>query len=275
MDRTLKDIVLLLAAGLLAAGGCTVREDRQPCPCFLDVDYREVLAADLFPVEEPGIVDVAVLIPGHPVRCTHKLAACPEVEEKAVTRDTAQIVALVGNRMPEGFPERGTQIRYEAGNEIDSLYVHTDRLDCTVEEATCVLRPLKQFSTLTFTDEEDGATLRQYNLVVRGTTCGFDAADLSALDGAYLYTVQEYDRNDRISVRVPRQTESSLMLEFYDKHTYRQMFAAPVGLYLFDAGYDPKAPGLEDYTIRINFEQALVYLRIDGWEEEYIYQLYK
>ena len=275
MDRTLKHSVLLLAAGLLAAGGCTVREDRQPCPCFLDVDYREVLAADLFPEEEPGIVDVAVLIPGHPVRCTHKLAACPDIEEKTVSRDTAQIVALVGNRMPEGFPEQGTQIRYEAGNQIDSLYVHTDRVDCTVEEVTCVLRPLKQFSTITFTDEHAGDTLRKYNLVVRGTTCGFDAADLSALKGAYLYTVQEYDRNGRISVRIPRQAESSLMLDFYDKNTYQQLFTAPVGLYLFDAGYNPEAPGLEDYTVRIDFERALVYLRIADWEEEYIYQLYK
>ena len=275
MDRTKTLSVLLLAAGLLAAGACTVREDRQPCPCFLDVDYREVLAAGLFPAEEPGIVDVAVLIPGHPVRCTHKLAACPEIEEKTVTRDTAQVIALVGNRMPEGFPERGTQIRYEAGNQMDSLYVHTARLDCTVEEATCVLKPLKQFSTITFTDETDGATLRKYNLVVRGTTCGFDAADLSALEGAYLYTVQEYDRNGRISVRIPRQLESSLMLDFYDKDTYQQLFSAPVGLFLFDAGYDPQVPELEDYSVRINFEDALVYLRIADWEEEYIYQLYK
>lgn len=274
MDRKLKISVLLLAAGVLAAGGCTVREDRQPCPCFLDVDYREVLAADLFS-GEPGTVDVAVLIPGHPVRCTHKLAACPEIEEKTVRRDTAQVVALVSNRMPEGFPELGTEIRYEPGNQMDSLYVHTDRVDCTVEEATCVLKPLKQFSTLTFTDEKAGETLREYNLVVRGSTCGLDAADLSALEGKYLYTVQERDRNGNISVRIPRQTDGSLMLDFYDKDSYLQLFSAPIGLYLFDAGYDPRAPGLEDYTIRINFEKALVYLRIDGWEEEYIYQLYK
>ena len=47
------------------------------------------------------------------------------------------------------------------------------------------------------------------------------------------------------------------------------------GLYLFDAGYDPEARELEDYTIKINFDRALLYLRIADWEEEYIYQLYK
>ena len=275
MDRTLRQSVLLLAAGVLAAGGCTVREDRQPCPCYLDVDYREVLAAGLFPAGEPGIVDVSVLIPGHAVRLTHELSACPEIEEKVVARDTAQVVALVGNRMPEGFPERGTRIQYEAGNQMDSLYVHSGAVDCTGEESVCVLKPLKQFSTLTLTDEEDGAILRTYNLVLRGTTNGLDAADLSALEGPYLYTVQEYDRQGCISVRIPRQTECSLMLDFYDKESYQRLFSAPLGQYLFDAGYDPSSSALTDYSFTINFRQALVYLRIADWAEEYIHQLYE
>jgi len=275
MDRTLRKTVLLLAASFYAASGCTVREDRQPCPCYLDVDYREVLAAGLFPAGEPGVVDVTVLIPGHSVRCKHDLALCPEIEEKQVVRDTAQVIALVGNRMPEGFPDLGTNIQYEVGNQIDSLYVHSGKVDCTGEVSVCVLQPLKQFSTLTLTDEDDGAILRTYNLVLRGTTCGFDAAALSALQGPYLYTVQEYDRNGAISVRIPRQTERSLMLDFYDKDSYQRMFSAPLGQYLFDAGYDPSAPALTDYSFKINFRQALVYLRIADWEEEYIHQLYE
>lgn len=274
MVRNGKRTVLLLAAGLLAASACTVREDRQPCPCYLDVDYRELLAAGLFP-DEPGTVDVALFHPELSARCTHPLATCPDVEEKTVSRDTVRVVALVGNRIPDGFPVPGTQIRYEAGNQIDSLYVHTSEVDCTGEESVCVISPLKQFSTLFFTDEEDGARLRSYNLVIRGTTCGLDAADLSPLEGAYLYTVQEYDKDGRISVRIPRQAESSLMLDFYDKDNYQRLFSTPLGFYLFDAGYDPEARELEDYTIKINFDRALLYLRIADWEEEYIYQLYK
>lgn len=274
MEQNGKKIVLLLAAGLLAAGGCTVMEDRLPCPCYLDVDYRELLAAGLF-AGEPGRVDVAVFAPELSARRTHELEECPAVEEQEVSRDTVLVVALVGNRLPEGYPESGTKIRYEAGNQMDSLYVHTGPVDCTGEESVCVLKPLKQFSTLTLTDEEDGAILRTYNLVVHGTTCGFDAADMSALEGPYLYTVQENDRHGNISVRIPRQLTSSLMLEFYDKDSYQHLFSAPLGLYLFDAGYDPTAPELDDYSFKINFEQALVYLRIADWEEEYIHQFYK
>ena len=274
MKRNGMTIVLLLAAGFLTAGSCTVKEDRQPCPCYLDLDYRELLAADLF-AGVPGTVDVAIFLPELSARCTHALESCPASEEQTVSRDTARVVALISNRIPEGFPSGGTTVRYEAGNQMDSLYVHTCLVNCAGEEAVCVLKPHKQFSTLTLTDEKEGSILRQYNLVVRGTTCGLDAADLSALEGPYLYTVQEYDRNGRISVRIPRQTESSLMLEFYDKETYQHLFTSPLGLYLFDAGYDPSAEDLEDYAFTINFERALIYLRIGDWEKEYIYETYR
>lgn len=267
-------LVMLLAAGSLAAGSCTVREDRQPCPCYLDMDYRELLAADLFS-GEPGMVDVALFHPELAGHSTYSLGTCPEMEEQAVSRDTVRVVAVVGSRLPEGFPQLGTKICYEAGNQMDSLYVHTGLVDCAAESALCVLRPLKQFSTLTLTDGEGGAMLRQYNLVVRGATCGLDAADLSAVDGPYLYTVQDYDRNGGISVRIPRQKERGLMLDFYDKTTYQRLFSTPLGLYLFDAGYDPDAPELSDYAFQIDFERALVYLRIADWEDEYVYQWFK
>lgn len=274
MKRHANRIVWLLAAGCLAAGGCSVKEDRQPCPCYLDVDYRELLAADLFP-GEPGVVDVALFLPELTFHSTHALGSCPEMEEQTVSRNTVRLVAVVGTRLPEGFPERGTQIRYDEGNQMDSLYVHAGDVDCSAEDALCVLRPKKQFSTLTLTDGQDGALLRRYNLVVRGTTCGLDAADLSAIEGPYLYTVQEYDRLGNISVRIPRQKERTLMLDFYDKESYIRLFSTPLGLYLFDAGYDPDAPELSDYTFQINFERALVYLRIADWEKEYVYQLYQ
>ena len=38
----MKNVVFRLIL-LLAATGCTVLEDRLPCPCYLDIDYREVL----------------------------------------------------------------------------------------------------------------------------------------------------------------------------------------------------------------------------------------
>ncbi|MBR0223885.1 MAG: hypothetical protein IJL93_06390 [Bacteroidales bacterium] len=258
---------------LLSFPACTVLEDRLPCPCYLDIDYREVLAAD-WPDDWDGCVDVTLYAPPPVWTENRRMTACPEVEEVAVDKSRIRVVGLVHNRPLRAFLAEGTQIRYEAGNQMDSLYVHTEEVDCTGEEARSVLRPHKQFTTLFFTDEADGDLCRNYNLVVRGTSCGFDAADLSALEGAYLYTVQEDDGTGRISVRIPRQLRSDLVLEFWDKDDHLKRFTSPVGLYLFAAGYDPDAPDLPDYEIRIDFRQALLYLRVADWTETQVFALY-
>ena len=260
---------LLLAAGI----GCTVREDRQPCPCYLDLDYRELLAAPP-PADSAVRVDVVLYDPDCCWKAQHALDLCPEMEEVSVDKAELQVVALVHDKPWRDHLTQSTCIRYEPGNEMEALYSHSERVDCTGEEASCVIRPHKQFSTLTFTDEEEGALCRRYNMVVRGTTCGFDAADFSAIDGEYLYTIQEDDGSGHIRVRIPRQKRGDLLLEFWEKDRHRLLFTCPVGVYLFAAGYDPDAEDLPDFSLRIDFRTALLYLRVASWKDEYIYKLY-
>ena len=254
--------------------GCTVLENRVPCPCYLDVDYREVATGDR--ADMPGgVVDVKLFAPEPGWTQRHRLDDCPELEEVTVDKARIRVVGLVHDRPLRGFLDEGTEIRYEPGNQIDSLYVHTEEVNCTGEEARAVLRPHKQFSTIFITDEEDGDLCRQYHLVIRGTTCGFDAADCGALEGPYWYTVQEYDGAGRISVRIPRQLRDDLVLEFWDKESRLKLFSSPLGLRIFDAGYDPAAEELPDYEFRIDFRRALVFLRIVDWEEVRVYGLYE
>ena len=268
-------IRVLFGCFLLCAGiGCTVREDRLSCPCYLDIDYRTLLAtAPAFGAG--GRVDLLLKDDIHQWRTQHPLGQCPDLEEISVDKNRMQVIALIHDKPWLNFLSEDTRVTYEPGNEMDALYAYADWVDCQVEEASCVLQPHKQFSTLCFTDEADGALCRRYNMVIRGTTCGFDAADLSAVEGEYLYTVQEDDGQGRISVRIPRQIRSDLQLEFWEKDRQRLLFSCPVGLYLFAAGYDPTAADLPDYSLRIDFRDALVYLRIADWKDEYIYSLYE
>lgn len=269
----MKNVVFRLIL-LLAATGCTVLEDRLPCPCYLDIDYREVLSA-AWPADWEGCVDVTLYAPPPVWTENRRMADCPDIEEVAVDKAQVRVVSLVHNRPLREFLSAGTAVTYEAGNQIDSLYVHTETVDCTGEEACSILRPHKQFSTLFFTDESGGDICRSYNLVIRGSTCGFDAADFTAIDGAYLYTVQENDGAGRISVRIPRQLRDDLVLEFWDKESRLKLFSSPLGLRIFDAGYDPAAEELPDYEFRIDFRRALVFLRIVDWEEVRVYGLYE
>ena len=267
-------IRFLFGCCLLSAGiGCTVREDRLPCPCYLDLDYRPLLAS-LPPADPAARVDVLLQDAGSRWLTQHPLEQCPELEEVSVDKSRLQVVALVHDKPWQDFFAEGTCVSCAPGSEIDALYACSQWVDCNDEEASCLLKPHKQFSTLELTDEAGGALCRQYQLVIRGTTCGFDAADASALEGAYCCTVQEDDGEGRIRVRIPRQVRSDLQLEFWEKDGLRLRFSSPIGLYLFAAGYDPDAEDLSDYTLRINFRDALLYLRVADWQDEYIYCLY-
>lgn len=271
-----KGRVSLCAAAALAvlAVSCSIKEDREPCPCYLDVDYTEVLTTK--PLDRtPGNVDVAVFVPEETCQTTFRLSECPDLNENVVDRCMARVIGVVHNQLLRDFLQDGPLVTYKAGNQIDSVFVHTSVVDCMGEDAYCLLQPHKQFHTLFFTDEFGGSALREYNMVIRGSTCGFNAENFEAIEGEYLYTVQEYDRDGGISVRVPRQINDDLRLEFWTKDDYRRVFVAPIGQYMKATGYDKEAIDLVDFDIRINFRAAQVYVRVADWEDELIFALYQ
>ena len=268
-------ICLLFLLPIFLFQGCTVKEDREPCPCYLDIDYSKVLAEKPLG-KHPGLVETALFIPEEECWTAFKLAECPTLNENVTPRGMARVVGVVHNRPLKEFLVPGPVFTWDRGNEIDSIYVHTSTVDCTGEEAYCLLEPHKQFHTIFFDDEFQGAALREYNLVVVGSTCGFDSSTdrFEAVEGPYLYTVQEYDRDGGISVRVPRQLYDDLRLEFWTKDDYRRVFVAPIGQYMKATGYDKEALDLVDFDIKINFRDALVYVRVADWDDELMFVLY-
>lgn len=270
--RIIVSCIVLLAATI----GCTIKEDREPCPCYLDLDYTVVL--DQNPMgKHPGLVESALFLPEEECRTTFTLAECPVLNENVVRRGEARVVGVVHNQPMKEFLATGPVLTWARGNEIDSVYVHASMVDCRGEEAYCLLEPHKQFHTLFFTDQFGGEALREYNLVIVGSTCGFDASTdgFEAVEGPYLYTVQEYDRDGGISVRVPRQLYDDLRLEFWTKDDYRKVFTAPVGQYMKATGYDKEALDLVDFEIEINFREALVYVRVADWSDQMVFELFE
>ena len=265
-----------VVCALSVGTGCTVLEDREPCPCYLDVDYTDILAGrPLGP--QAAAFDVTVYNPSPANEAVYTPEDAPQIDEIRIKKSMAKVVGVFHNRPLRNFLQKGTVVTWEEGNQMDSIFVHSTDVDCTGEEAYCLLEAHKQFSTLTFIDGNGGEELRQYNMVVRGNTCGFDAAyPLEAIDGRYLADVQEDDGHGNIVVRVPRQKDASLVLEFWTKDAEkRKLYSSPIGSYLMASGYDGSLLDLQDFTIRIDFRAMLMYIRVADWEDEYIYALYK
>lgn len=272
-----KWMCLTIAALMFIPVGCTVKEDREPCPCYLDVDYANVLAAGYYGSKVSGRVEVSLFAPQRENYSAFGLQECPSVHENVVNRGKPIVVGVVHNRPLREFLGRGSVLTWESGNEIDSVYVHSSLVDCTGEVAYCLLEPHKQFHTLFFHDQLGGQLLREYNMVVVGSTCGFDSASetFEAVEGEYLYTVQEYDSDGGVSVRVPRQVSDDLRLEFWTKDDYRRVFVSPIGQYMAATGYDRDALDLQDFDITISFREATVFVRVAGWKDEWMFPLFE
>ena len=99
----MKNVVFRLIL-LLAATGCTVLEDRLPCPCYLDIDYREVLSA-AWPADWEGCVDVTLYAPPPVWTENRRMADCPDIEEVAV--DKAQGMVPVQQLLKADEPPVG------------------------------------------------------------------------------------------------------------------------------------------------------------------------
>ena len=269
----MKRLPVLFAAlamvGLHAS--CSVLEDRRPCPCFLDVDYTYVLGG-AFGAAPSGFVRVEVLNPALEVSGETALSACPDTAEFRVTRAPATVVGVVSPSDSLPWSADGTRIAYATGNQMDSIYLHASPVDCSGEEAYCLLMPTKQFSTVFITNNRGGEALRAYNLVIKGTTCGLDVRSGAALPGEYLYTVQDYDASGGISVRIPRQIDNDLVLLLYDRNSYTRRFTVPIGRRMtLPTGYGP----LPDYEVQVDFEAMLSYVRIADWDETSIVAIFK
>ena len=255
-----------------ALSGCSVMENREPCPCYLDLDYSEVLAE--WPSDGPsGKIEVGVYRLSSDYSSVYLLSDCPSSEEKAVTRGMAEVVGVVHNRPARFLLSDGTRIRWAAGHQIDSVYGHHSTVDCTGEEARCLLELHKQFHTVRISDGFDGAMLHAYKLVVQGTTSGFDESDFSAIEGDYGFTVPEQE--GVTSFRIPRQLRDDLLLKCLRPEDDAVAFTFPLGRYLAATGYDKSALDLCDFDLKIDFRRSVAYIRIAGWIDEWMVSLYE
>ena len=118
----------------------------------------------------------------------------------------------------------------------------------------------KNYCNLTIRLLTDGQT--DLWLSVEGNICGY-SRNGAPMAGNFSVT-PEMDAEGYCSVRIPRQTDSSLRLVISDEDGILREFA--VGEYIVESGYDWSAYDLEDVEIDIDYSKAEVTFVINDWE---------
>ena len=253
---------------LLAAGtACSVKEDRGPCPCYLQVSFTD-----------PEAVGEAELLGWRDDRVFRdriRIEEARPVWTKPVPKGMLTVSACTGIR--EAFAE-GHQMRIPPGSEADSLYAWFGEVDASGDLAYAQVTFRKQFATVFLDIRKSAEVVRSCRFFVEGNSCGFDLLDFSPVEGKFrcepvpstgisTNTGPGPGAGDGtiVTFRVPRQGDTRLSVTVTPEGSVPASF--PLGEYINRLGYNWKTEELQDIYVSIDLARGLVDVRVADWEQ--------
>ncbi len=241
--------VPLVFLALGTALSCSIKEDREVCPCFLTVvrpDSEAGSQGELFwhlaagDYSKEGKIEEGE----------------KEVCDIEVPRTVLRLIAVSG--MPDGsFVDGG--FRFEEGKNCPPVFYYKTELDTRRNSLRDTIRLHKNYCKINI----EGDISHSFTYVLAGNSCGFDL-DGNILQGSLRQPFRQ--EGDGFCCRVPRQGDSSLRLELYRGEALARSF--PIGKIIEESGYDWTAEDLEDVDIRLDYQDTGVNFTVNGWEHE-------
>ncbi len=241
--------------GILAlAAGCSVKEDREKCPCRLMLDFSGV---DTSLVKNVKIC--AESAAGVVFSDSLSVADFDRGYVRDIDKGLLQFSVWSGH-------DAGLQIPY--GCECPPLYMHCFAADARGEVFRENVAMKKNHCILTVLI--DGRADMPYCLTFRGNIDGYES-DGQPSDGMFACVAYPNDEGGS-RVVIPRQKDSSLLLDVEDAAvSISRTFA--VGEYIQASGYDWTADHLEDVTVVLDYYLTGMKIIYKGWDNEYTYDI--
>ena len=299
-------LFVMWMAGMLFLSSCSIKEDRDVCPCWMTVDLSDVAESRWKSPEVQSSTDyqsvtkslksrqhvaesVVLRLRGnsdedainYEYQVTEEVKVSSGALEYEVPRGAVGVSAVAlcrdfstplrsarNDRLQSG--NYGDEIRVPVSEQMDSLYGFFKMYHTRCESVLCDVELHKEFCTVSFTLGEDGYT-SPYDIEVWGNVAGVSAWDLIPVQGDFRYAPVQ--KNGVYQVRVPRQEDNSLelvMLEMPDQveHDGERTVVdrLPLGEYIARSGYDWTAENLEDVHIALDLENQQVMITVSGWD---------
>ena len=298
-------LFVMWMAGMLFLSSCSIKEDRDGCPCWMTVHLSDVAESRWKSPEVQSNIEhqdvtksqesrsnvaenVLLRLRGNSdedeVDYAFKMTETVNTEvgalEYEVPRGSIGVSVIempdrVGHDVIAGYD--GDEIRIPVGEQMDSLYGFFKMYHTRCESVLCDVDLHKEFCTVSFTLGDEGY-YSPYDIEVWGNVAGVSAWDLMPVKGDFRYAPVQ--KNGVYQVRVPRQEDNSLelvMLEIPGQAGYDGERAEddgervvvdrlPLGEYIARSGYDWTAENLEDVHIALDLENQQVMITVSGWD---------
>ena len=303
--RSYISLFVMWMVGMLFLSSCSIKEDRDGCPCWMMVEMPDRVGHDgekvgqdgRFPIGAGDDGTVVLRLRGnsdedamdYEYQVTEAVRADAGALEYEVPRGSVGVSAVAfGNEIPgraghdgKSAGYDGDEIRVPVGEQMDSLYGFFKMYHTRCESVLCDVELHKEFCTVSFTLGEDGYS-SPYNIEVWGNVAGVSAWDLMPVLGEFRYAPMQ--KNGVYQVRVPRQEDNSLELvmleisrqarndngEMPDQvgHDGEKVVVdrLPLGEYIARSGYDWTAEDLADVSVALDLEKQQVMITVSGWD---------
>lgn len=259
---------VLIAAALLCAS-CSIKEDRYGCPCKVTV-----MSDGQIHDGHKGDVLVSIFLSKNSLT-THSRESVP----LDLFKDGSYSVSVpkgwfrtsgIGGTVSAMKFAGDTLLRIPAGCQCDAVCAFcVDSFTDIGDDVYLVRGPLnKQFCTLTLHIDDPLGGDVPYSLRVTGSVDGFNIMTMDPHEGAFSFDLEK-DWCGTAAVRLPRQSDSSLMLELWSGDVPGSGIRVdniPIGRLIEEAGYNWNTISLEDIDLTIDYVHATFTIYVNGWE---------
>lgn len=255
MNRFINIKAIAMLTMAITAASCSIKEDRTPCPCWLDIDITSC-------AEHTREVTVAGWNGSRLFSEKVAVADYPDVYETVVDKGMVTSTAFCG--LKESTMD-GSRIIIPEGSESDQIRAHSALVDCTGESAKDKVELYRQYATVHLSMKGENAEVNPYDIRIIGDVCGIDITTLSPVAGSFLFEPKA-DSEGTWIFRLPRQREDTkiraeLILE---ESVVDQL---PLYEWIRQTGYSWIERDLKDIYIGVDFGQGTVSVIIQGWNE--------
>ena len=239
--------LVFLALGF--SQSCSIKEDREICPCYLTVvrpDSEAGLQGEVFWYLAAGDYSLRGKIE----------EGEREVCDIEVPREVLRLIAVSG--ITGGMSING-ELRIGEGNDCPPVYYYKTDLDARCNSLRDTIHLHKNYCNVII----QGDISTDFTYILAGPSCGFDLEG-NILQGSFCASFKE--EGGRHGCRIPRQADASLRLDVYQGAEMARSF--PIGEIIVQSGYDWTAEDLEDIEITLDYTGTQVTFTVNGWQHQ-------
>lgn len=276
--RFYKFLVLLsVLQPFFTCPGCSVKEDRDLCPCTLVLEFPREDAErlqdgvtvcmrgysdDVFSLCDTLLTGQAASS-GGPDTVSGKWSYSYVVPKG----DIDLAVAYSADGLAGELNSSGRWIEIDEGRPCPSIWTCCEKVSARADRVTVPARLHKNFCRIDIQVRDVDGEEFPFKLRVRGNVNGY-GLDGRPARGAFLCDAERSETESAGSghgyaVTVPRQTDDSLILEIVTGDGVAKSFA--IGNYIASSGYDWTSADLKDICLEIDYARTVISFTIDKW----------